>query len=178
MKTMTIDELKKRGLQQGDLYFSQHDSEDFTGWYLVIGNAGVSLNTNLRGAWSGLNVEAESHKKTKVILTEGLQRSSYPNVIAEFFKTFDESLVENLITKIIHKPLSKYVHAVHFGSSKIYTWRVPEGLNRVDFKVGDIIEVDTMHGKQYVQVKETAEYEYDEKTKEVLALIKAKELPF
>ncbi|MSU01806.1 DUF5839 family protein [Tissierella pigra] len=178
MKTMTIDELKKRGLKQGDLYFIEHENYQFTGWYLVIGNnLDVSLNTDRKNAHGCAETECCLYEIKKIILREDLPNNFAPNT-SRFFKTFDESLVEPIITNIIKQKTSKYIHAVHFGSSKFYTWRVPEKLNNVKFKKGDIVEVDTIYGNQYVQVKETAEYEYDEKFNEVINLIKTDDLPF
>lgn len=179
MKTITIEQLRERGIKKGDLYHIEHSVKKLTGWYLVISsNFMVSLNAENKNSYGYGNFHFRNYLVTKFISNEDLSNSLNRSGISRFFKTFDESLVENIITTITHNPLSKYVHAVHFGSTKLYTWRVPEGLGRVDFKVGDIVEVDTMYGKQYVQVKETAEYEHDEKTKEVLALIKTEDLPF
>ena len=36
--TITIDELGKRGLKLGDLFYVDHDRISLTGWHLVIGN--------------------------------------------------------------------------------------------------------------------------------------------
>lgn len=175
---MTIQELKKRGLKQGDLYFLEHKDKIFTGWYLLIANhSAISLNTELKGAHGTSCIEYCGYEMKKVIFKEDLIKNAIFQT-SEFFKTFNESLVIRVITNIINKPMAQCIHAVHFGSTKLYTWRVPERLSRVNFKPGDIVEVETMYGKQYVQVRETAEYEYDEKTKEVLNLIKTDEIPF
>lgn len=179
MKTMTMKELKKKGLKQGDLFHIDHKEPNLTGWYLVISDdLKISLNTNLVDAHGFGSVETGYFKTTKIIFIEDLQ-NFYSGDIARFFRTFDESLLDDIITKIIpEKKMAKYVHCVHFGSSKLYTWRVPEKLNRVDFKAGDIVEVETMFGNQYVEVRETAEYEYYDTFKEVVNLIKTKDLPF
>lgn len=175
MKNMTMEELKKRGLKTGDIYYSDFTEIDnnFTGWYLVLENIVVGLNTKILGAWRFRNSLSNI---SKIILSE-VNYNVSPTKISQFVRTFDESLIDSLITHILPKT-TKYVHAVHFGSAKLYTWRVPARLEKVDFKIGDIVEVDAAKGKQYVEVRETAEYEYDEKIKEVISLIKAYDLPF
>ena len=171
MKTMTIDELKKRGLKVGDIaYFTVTNQ-----WGIVDGERSCEHMESFSG-YMWLTPISMMSAVTKVIFKEDWINQD-PVKIMKFFqgiKKYDSFP----ITKIVEKRLAKYVHAVHFGSSNVYTWRVPEKLNKVNFKAGDIVEVDTMYGNQYVQVKETAEYEYDEKTKEVLALVKATDLPF
>lgn len=157
----------------------EHEDKKFTGWYLVIGrNRDVSLNTKRKEANGFASVECKYYEITKTILREDLPKNRFTHRTSRFFKTFDESLVESIITKIINKKIAQYIHAVHFGSSKLYTWRVPEKLAKVNFKSGDIVEVDTMYGNQYVQVKEVSEHDYYGEFKEVINLIKADEIPF
>ncbi|TCU72909.1 hypothetical protein EV204_105245 [Tissierella praeacuta] len=169
MKTMTIEELKKRGFKQGDILFINHKNSEFTGWYMAIRENGfIGLNTPVRGSWG-----TDTHTRqeiTKVILREDLSKS-HLYITSKFFQSFEESFFKDYITHI--KPnIAKYIHAVHFGSTKLYTWRVPKEFADIDFRAGDIVEVDTVKGRQYVEVRETAEYEYDEKTKEITKLIK------
>ncbi|OZV12287.1 hypothetical protein CIW83_09310 [Tissierella sp. P1] len=176
MKTMTIEELRKRELQFGDVLYFECQSEDFKGWYLIMKNCLIGLNTPTPIAWRPNCIDEKFI--TKIILNESIDILSAAYDFSQFMRSFNDSLDSHLITYIVKKKMAKYVHCVHFGSSKFYTWRVPEKLNNVKFKKGDIVEVDTMYGNKYVEVRETAEYEYDEKTKEVINLIKTDDLPF
>lgn len=178
MKTMTIDELKERELHSGDLFFNTSGNSEFTGWYLMVGEHAISLNAENEFAWLSNPMQTvERLQVTKIITKLDLANANLSSV-AQFFRTFNELSIRPFITEITYKQLAKYVHAVHFGSTKLYTWRVPERLSRVDFKPGDIFEVDTMYGNQYVQVKEVSEHDYYGEFKEVINLIKADEIPF
>lgn len=48
--------------------------------------------------------------------------------------------------------MRKYIKAVHFGSTKLYTWIATKTIEN-DIKVGDIIEVDTEKGYQLVEIR-------------------------
>lgn len=179
MKTMTIEQLEERGIQKGDLCYIEHFRKSATGWYLTISNDFmVALNAENKNSYGYGKFNFCNYPITKFISNEDLSNSFSRSDISRFFKTFDEELVKNIITEIVDKKMAKYLHAVHFGSTKLYTWRVSKKLEKVNFKPGDIVEVDTMHGKQYVQVKEVSEHDYYGEFKEVLALIKADEIPF
>jgi len=180
MKTMTLEELKKRGLEKGDVYFLEHEYSDFNGWYLVMSNdLNIGLNAVCKGAFGESEASAACLKITKIIKTEDFSKCRYKRDVSAFFKSFNESLVKDIVTHIKSEvKMAKYVHAVHFGNSKSYTWRIPEKLENIIFEAGDIVEVNTKNGKQYVEVRETAECEYDERTKEVVRLIKTNVLPF
>lgn len=77
----------------------------------------------------------------------------------------------------IKKP-SKYIKAVHFGSLKLYTWRVPEELEKVPFRKGDIVEVRTMYGIQLAEVREELMSEFNENVKTIKSLYRAINIPF
>ncbi|MDR7856022.1 DUF5839 family protein [Tissierella sp.] len=165
MNTMTLDEFKKRGLKEGDIaYF-----ECFNDWGMVSGERSCeSINSKYSGyAWSKTFSIIES--VSKIIFKEDWLRANHIEIM-NFFRGY-ENYSSFPIIRIINKKMTKYIHAVHFGSTKIYTWRVPKEFEYLDFRAGDIAEVDTVKGRQYVEVRETAEYEHDEKTKEIRKLV-------
>lgn len=172
MKTMTLEEMEKRGLKQGDLYYMEHEGKGFTGWYLVLDEyTAISLNAKYVKSYRAPEIYKSHYRVKKVIMKEDLLKN-YAGDTAEFFKTFDETLVEEVITNVVYGKIAKYISAVHFGSTNTYTWRVPERLQEIEFKIGDIVKVDTRYGGQYVEVREVMEDEYDKNYKEVLAIIK------
>lgn len=171
MKTMTLEELKKRGLNVGDIAFFTTSNR----WGIVNGERSCEhINFHSGSVWISYNHMLKS--VTKVIFREDWTKQD-PIKIMKLFRGCDNYIFFP-ITRIIDKRMAKYIHGVHFGSSKLYTWRVPDKLAKVDFKPGDIVEVDTMYGKQYVQVKEVSEHDYYGEFKEVINLIKADEIPF
>ncbi len=183
MKTIKSRDLKERGFKAGDLYYLNFPEGDrCRGWYLVLGqNKGISLSADLISSHTGcISLHLRFKEISKVVLQEDLMNYFHLDKIAKFFRNYDEKLIEEISKEVTYKPQAKYINAVHFGSTKVYTWRIPRQLSVLRFKENDIVEVETMYGNQFVQITEvfTDDYEEDEKIKEVISLIKTDDLPF
>lgn len=173
--TITIDELGRRGLKLGDLFYIEHDRIGLTGWYLVMGNEkSISLNTELKGLHGGVGVTASSYKIKRVIFQDNLANND-AHKTAEFFRSFNEDLVKSVITEVVENKKCKYIRAVHFGDPKLYTWRINDELY---FTVGDVVCVDTKNGEKYVQIRELFEGKYDVSIRQVIGAAKAHKFIF
>lgn len=156
MKTITLRELRKRGIEKGDIFYSENYINDgHTGWRLAITDKfNVGLNTPIIGSWgeNHRQVHNKNSKLTKIILSETIENSvTFENLVASFLRTFDEKYVREYITIVNSEPT--YISGVHFGSSKEYFWRVPEDMFHITIDTGDLVLVDTKYGEQVVKVK-------------------------
>lgn len=100
------------------------------------------------------------------------------NTLSDYCERFKHKIINGFNINKIYKPKSifiinsydlddyeliwdrnnmrKYIKAVHFGSTKLYTWIATKSIEN-DIKVGDIIEVDTEKGYQLVEIREIYE---------------------
>lgn len=99
-KTITREYLKKnRGLCIGDIYKLEDDNLiQHNGWRIAMNGYSVGLNCDNFKSWGTLEAE-EDMNITKMIPFDKDVRS-YSNM-SEFMKTFDESIMHDMIIKVI-----------------------------------------------------------------------------
>ena len=87
------------GLYSGDLYYKE--DKDFSGWYLITKDFSVGLNTKRVGAWSLPYEDLKDKTMRKYISVNSENMNEYQNCLAQFMRTFDETLLEDFI-KILY----------------------------------------------------------------------------